>query len=86
MTENHYEDAIDNVSREYGCEWNDHSKLTLMARFMQEQKVDFEAWENFLRNQAEEEQGMGDEDYLDDLDEEMDEEETDAALEEEDDG
>jgi hypothetical protein len=61
MTTNEFDEAMEEVSIVHGCDWNDESKVAIMARFMKEQGVDFGAWEKFLEQQAEEETLGGDE-------------------------
>jgi hypothetical protein len=73
MYSNRYDHAIDIVGREAGVNWNEHSKVHLFARFLEDCEdhvVTFAAWEEFLQAEADFENGGG----VDD-DEEMGEEE-----------
>lgn len=53
LTTNRYDGAMDEVSDTYGCNWDEYSKLSLMATFLEEQKADFSDWKKFLKDAAE---------------------------------
>lgn len=53
-------EAIEEISVANGTNWNDDYKLTLMARFLEDEGVSFKRFEDFMERQATEEAGEPD--------------------------